>query len=84
VVVTTNGVVVKRVNRKKNSILLSSDNKVYEPYEEQKDEVLAVYEAHRKISGNFNNENASLNDEINILKSEMLDVQRVIKKLKND
>jgi phage repressor protein C with HTH and peptisase S24 domain len=57
VVVTTDGVVAKRLyssNAEEGSITLQSDNPLYQPYQQPLNEVLQVYQAKGKISFNLN------------------------------
>ncbi len=83
VVVTKDGVVVKRVlNRldKRNKLVLQSDNEQYPTYEEDLSNVLQVYKVQAKLSFVLRNENSDVRKDINSIKAELFDLRTQMKK----
>jgi phage repressor protein C with HTH and peptisase S24 domain len=83
VVVTTDGVVVKRLlNRieKRNKIVLQSDNDQYPAYEEDISNVLQVYKVVAKLSYILRNENSDMRKDMDELKADMLAIRNSLRK----
>ena len=78
VIVTKDGVVVKRVlNRvnKRNKFVLQSDNDQYPTYEEDITNVLQVYKVTAKLSYVLRNENSDVRRDLNLLRAEVTEIK---------
>lgn len=78
IIVTRDGVVVKRVlNRvnKRGKLVLQSDNDTYPTYEEDITNVLQVYKVTAKLSYILRNENSDIRRDVNNLRAEVTDIK---------
>ena len=83
---TSDGIVFKRVfqeNTKENTFELVSDNKFYQPYEVNTEDIMEIWEAVMYISQNFPDPTSEPGADIENLKNIVLELQQEVMKLKD-
>ena len=83
---TSEGIVFKRIfqnNSKENTLELVSDNKFYQSYEIDTEDIMEIWEAVMFISQNFPDPSSEPGNDIENLKNIVLDLQQEVMKLKD-
>lgn len=81
IIVSNEGVVCKRVlNRvdKRQALALKSDNEQYPTYDQPISDVLQIWKVELKMSAVLRNENADVRKDVNHLKTELMEIKRIL------